>query len=97
MGRGGVLIGRRLRFAIFQQEVIRIIKDNVRSVQMMHCLFFVFAPANSSPCFRVARLVIVSRFPIVTNSPPETGGVPRSGVGVDVIFVIGRFTQRPYC
>ena len=33
------MIGRRLRFAIFQQEVIRIIKDNVPSVQMMHCLF----------------------------------------------------------
>ena len=67
------MIGRRLRFAIFQQEVIWIIKDNVPSVQMTHCLFFVFAPANSLPCFRVARLLMVFCFPFVTNSPPETG------------------------
>ena len=55
-----------------------------------------------------ASAMIVFRFTFVTNSPPETGGVPRRGEGVDrsirvsvfrfpFIFIhpLRRFTPRP--
>ena len=61
---------------------------------LIHPLRFARPPVSGG---QSAGAVIDFSFQFVTNSPPETGGVPRSGVGVDVIFVIGRCVQRPYC
>ena len=50
---------------------------------LIHPLRFARPPVSEG---QSAGAVIDFSFQFVTNSPPETGGVPRSGEGVDVFL-----------